>query len=144
MNWWGWVLVGTILLAAELTFIDAQFYLLFVGASAVVVGLLAHAYPGVMVWQQWLLFGALSVVTVMTFRRAIYEKIRGEATVARETGPVGHELVLPAALAPGESCQVEFRGSHWTATNGASVALTAGARVQVEKVQGLALIVQPV
>ena len=40
MEWWAWIAVGAILLVSELAFVDAQFYLLFVGASALVVGFL--------------------------------------------------------------------------------------------------------
>ena len=39
MQWWAWVAGGGILLGAELAFVDAQFYLVLLGASAMVVGL---------------------------------------------------------------------------------------------------------
>ncbi len=142
MIWWGWVLLGAILLAAELTFIDAQFYLVFVGASAVAVGITSHAYPSLSPALQWALFGAISIATVLTFRRSIYARLRGNTSVEVETGPVGRELALPQSLAPGESCQAEFRGSHWTVTNGSEQSLIEGTRVRVVRVQGLALVVE--
>ena len=40
MEWWAWIAVGAVLLGSELGIVDAQFYLVFVGASALVVGLL--------------------------------------------------------------------------------------------------------
>ena len=40
MQWWAWIAVGAILLGSELAFVDAQFYLVFIGASALVVGFL--------------------------------------------------------------------------------------------------------
>jgi membrane protein implicated in regulation of membrane protease activity len=135
--------MGAILLGLELTFIDAQFYLVFVGASAVMVGFADRALGGIAPDLQWLSFGLLSITTVLAFRRTIYARIRGEPTVARETGPVGQEFELPEPLQPGASCQTEFRGSHWTVTNGAAQALAAGARVRVERINGLALIVGP-
>ena len=33
MQWWGWIAVGVILLGAELAFVDAQFYLVFIGGA---------------------------------------------------------------------------------------------------------------
>ena len=39
MSWWGWVIAGAILLGAELAFVNAQFYLVFVGSAAIVVGM---------------------------------------------------------------------------------------------------------
>ena len=46
MNWWGWVIVGAIFLGAELTWVSAQFYLVFVGVAALCVGLVAGLFPG--------------------------------------------------------------------------------------------------
>jgi membrane protein implicated in regulation of membrane protease activity len=40
MQWWAWIAVGAILLGSELGFVDAQFYLVFVGAAALLVGVL--------------------------------------------------------------------------------------------------------
>lgn len=141
MMWWTWVLLGAALLGLELTLIDAQFYLVFVGASAILVGFADRMLGGFPPDMQWLAFGVLSVTTIVFFRRTIYRRIRGEPTVARETGPVGHEFSLSESLAPGASCQAEFRGSHWTVTNGGTTDLAAGSRVRVERIHGLSLIV---
>ena len=43
MPWWGWLIVGIGLLGVEMFVIDAQFYLVFLGASAAIVGLLGLA-----------------------------------------------------------------------------------------------------
>ena len=37
MQWWTWMILGILLLATELFAIDAQFYLVFLGAGALVV-----------------------------------------------------------------------------------------------------------
>ena len=39
MTWWSWMVLGALLLGAELFAIDAQFYLVFLGVSAILVGL---------------------------------------------------------------------------------------------------------
>ncbi len=62
MEWWAWIAVGAILLGSELAFVDAQFYLVFVGASALVVGFLDLAGLLPAVWMQWLLFARLGRV----------------------------------------------------------------------------------
>ena len=43
MPWWGWFVLAAALLAVELFVIDAQFYLVFLGVSAALVGLLGLA-----------------------------------------------------------------------------------------------------
>ena len=40
MQWWAWIAVGAILLGSEMTLVNAQFYLVFIGSAALVVGLM--------------------------------------------------------------------------------------------------------
>lgn len=143
MDWWVWAIAGAMLLCAELAFIDAQFYLVFIGFSAIVVGVEGMLGPALPDWGQWALFGALAIVSVTTFRRMIYERLRREAPDPVQPGPAGDSLTLPTRLAPGDSCQVEYRGSHWTVTNTATQAIEAGGRARIDSVRGLTLIVHP-
>lgn len=132
---------GVILFGAELAFIDAQFYLVFVGAAAIVVGLLV-ASTAIAQWAQWALFAVLSIGSMLLFRGRIYRKLRGHPPEVH-TGPGGGVLTLPAALGPGESCQTEHAGSFWTVQNDSAVPLASGARVRIVRVQGLKLLVHP-
>ena len=67
MTWWAWAIAGAILLGAELGFIDAQFYLVFVGVSALIVGAVALVMPSMPTWVEWALFTVLAILTVTTF-----------------------------------------------------------------------------
>ena len=141
MTWWGWIIAGAILLGAELAFVDAQFYLVLVGAAAIVVGLLAIAIPGFDEWAQWAVFAALGIVLMVGFRNRVYRWLRGHPPEV-VTGPGGGSVTLPAALAPGDSCQVEYRGSFWTARNDGNVPIPAGGHARVAHVHGLTLSVR--
>jgi len=140
MQWWAWIAVGAILLGSELTFIDAQFYLVFVGGSALVVGLLGLAGLALAPWLQWLIFAALAAASMLTFRRQIYERMRRNLP-AMKGGPAGETVTLPQALPPGETCRLEFRGSSWSAVNGGKAEIAAGAKARIERVDGLTLVV---
>jgi membrane protein implicated in regulation of membrane protease activity len=140
MQWWAWIAVGAILLGSELTFIDAQFYLVFVGGSALVVGLLGLAGLALAPWLQWLIFAALAAASMLTFRRQIYERMRRNLP-AMKGGPAGETVTLPQALPPGETCRLEFRGSSWSAINGGKAEIAAGAKARIERVDGLTLVV---
>jgi membrane protein implicated in regulation of membrane protease activity len=140
MQWWAWIAVGAILLGSELAFVDAQFYLVFVGASALVVGLLQITGLDLAVWLQWLIFAVLAATSMLTFRRRIYERMR-RGLPAMKGGPAGETVTLPQQLTPGESCRLEFRGSSWSAVNGGKVAIAAGAKARIERVDGLTLVV---
>jgi membrane protein implicated in regulation of membrane protease activity len=140
MEWWAWIAVGAILLGSELTFIDAQFYLVFVGASALVVGLADLAGAGLAPWLQWLIFAVLAATSMFTFRRRIYERLR-RGLPAMKGGPAGEIVTLPTELPPGETCRLEFRGSSWSAVNGGKAVIAAGGKARIERVDGLTLVV---
>ncbi len=140
MQWWAWIAVGAILLGSELAFVDAQFYLVFVGASAFVVGMLQLTGLGMPEWLQWLIFAALAATSVFTFRRQIYERMRRKLP-AMKSGPAGETITLPTGLSPGETCRLEYRGGSWSAINGGKAAIPAGARARIDRVDGLTLVV---
>ena len=139
MQWWAWTVVGAVLLGAELFFIDAQFYLVFVGAAALVVGAGTLALPGLAVWVQWVAFLALAIFSMRTFRRRIFERVR-RGLPAVKGGPTGDSVVLAAALQPGEACRIEYRGTTWNAVNGGRGEIAAGARARIARVEGLTLV----
>jgi membrane protein implicated in regulation of membrane protease activity len=140
MEWWAWIAVGAILLGSELAFVDAQFYLVFVGASAFVVGLLELTGLGLAAWLQWLIFAVLAATSMLTFRRRIYEKMR-RGLPAMKGGPAGEIVTLPMSLHPGETCRLEYRGGSWSAINGGKAVIAAGSRARIERVDGLTLVV---
>jgi membrane protein implicated in regulation of membrane protease activity len=141
---WGWVVAGAILLGAELTLVNAQFYLVFIGGAAIITGLVAALAPAFTEWMQWVLFAVLVIVSIVAFRERVHNLLKARPQVPVEAGPVaGVVLTLPVHLAPGESCQAEHRGSFWTLRNDGPVALEAGAHVRIDGVEGLTLVVRP-
>jgi inner membrane protein len=140
MQWWAWIAVGAVLLVLELTLIAADFYLVFLGVAALVIGMLTLTGFLAAAWLQWLVFAALAAFFMVTFRRWVYEKLRRKMPVVN-SGPVGQTLVLSAELKPGESCRLEYCGSSWSAINGGASPIVAGARARIERVDGLTLVV---
>ena len=78
MPWWGWVVTGFLLLGAEMFGVDAQFYLVFIGAAAIVVGLLEASGVHLPDWAQWLTFTVLAVGCMALFRARLYRRFRGD------------------------------------------------------------------
>jgi membrane protein implicated in regulation of membrane protease activity len=139
MAWWGWLIAGLALLGLEMFVIDAQFYLVFIGVSAAIVGLLGLAGIVMPEWTEWLLFAGLSLVTMLAFRRRIYEKIRGAAGHVQQGLNLGDTVTVPATLEPGQTTRIDYRGSIWTARNVGLSALAAGQRAVIAEVDGLTL-----
>ena len=75
MAWWSWGILGVVLLGLELGAIDAQFFLVFAGVAAIVVGLLGLVGIDLPPWAQWIAFAVLALVAMFTIRRQIYEKL---------------------------------------------------------------------
>lgn len=142
MSWWGWIIAGAILLGAELAYVNAQFYLVFIGSAAIVVGLVTAVTPGLQAWAQWAVFAILAVGSMVTFRSRIYRRLRGHLPLVH-SGPVGGVITLPIDLAPAESCQVEHGGTFWTVRNDTNIPFPSGTRVRVTSVHGLTLLVRP-
>ena len=138
MQWWTWFVLGTLLLAVELFAIDAQFFLIFIGAAAIVVGLIGMLGINLPVWLQWVLFAALAIAAVATMRKQIYAKLRSRPMASVDTD-VNKRVRIPEELAPGKSTRVDYRGTAWTALNVGKHAIPAGEEVRIESVDGLTL-----
>lgn len=138
MPWWGWVLTGTLLLAAELFVVEADFYLVFLGFAAVAVGGLDLVGLGGPIWLEWLLFAVIAVVATVFFRQRVYRRLR---PAGGEVGDsvAGAAVLVRDAMAPGAGGQVELRGSVWSARNVGAGALAPGSRARVERIDGLVL-----
>jgi inner membrane protein len=139
MPWWGWLVLGFGLLGAEMFVIDAQFYLVFFGVAAAVVGVLGFAGLGMPEWAQWLLFAALAVVSMLAFRRRVYELVRGNTGHVQQRITSGDRVIVPKRLEPGQSCRVDYRGTSWTARNVDVHPIEAGTEAFISHVDDLTL-----
>lgn len=139
MPWWAWLVLGIGLLGVEMFVIDAQFYLVFIGLSAAVVGLLGLAGIQMPEWAQWLIFSVLAISAMLAFRRRLYELVRGRSGQVEERLTVGDRVVIISRLEPGQSERVEYRGTTWTARNTGSRAIEAGREAIIAHVDGLTL-----
>jgi len=136
--WWGWLILGTLLLCAELFAIDAQFYLIFIGIGAIVVGLIGAVGIDLPGWAQWILFAALSLASMFTIRRQLYEKLRGRAGGLPPTA-AGDRVTVGQDVAPGQTCRTEYRGTLWTAINVGDALIPSGAVAVIDSIEGLNL-----
>jgi membrane protein implicated in regulation of membrane protease activity len=139
MPWWGWLVVGAALLASEMFLLDAQFYLMFLGVSAALVGLFGWAGVDLPEWAEWLSFATLSLVTMIAFRQRVYQLVKGRTGFVEERVTLGDRVVIPATLSAGETCRVDYRGSTWSARNVGEQGIEAGREAIIAHVDGLTL-----
>jgi len=141
MTWWQWTVLGGILLGAELLGLDAQFYLIFIGLSALLVGLAEVLGISMPLWLQVTVFAVFSLVFLYAFRRMIYDKIRGSSEGFPE--PLdGESVQITESLEPGGEARVDYRGTKWSVMNTGSVTIESGTRATIIKADGLTLHVE--
>lgn len=142
MPWWGWMIVAALALAIEMFVLDAQFYLVFFGISAAIVGFLGLAGVNLPDWAQWLALSVLAIISMLTFRRRVYQLVRGRTGHVEERLTVGDRVTVPVRLEPSQTCRVDYRGSSWTARNVDELPIEAGREAVIARVDGLVLLVR--
>lgn len=139
MTWWYWMLVGLVLLGAEMV-TPGGFYILFFGLAALAVGTLAGVGLVQEEWLQWLLFSGLAVLSLLVFRGPLLAWIKMQEVETPAVDSMGGETAIPLEdLAPGGTGRAELRGTTWTAHNAGPALLKKSQRCKVERVEGLTL-----
>jgi inner membrane protein len=138
MQWWGWCILGVALLGVELLAVDAQFFLVFAGLAAVLVGLLGLVGLELPIAGQWLMFAVLAVSAMFTLRRPIYAKFMNKP-LGNVSTDLDQRVVLSQELAPGKTCRIEYRGSGWTALNIGDQPIPSGGAARIDSIDGVTL-----
>jgi len=140
MDWWLWILLGFLLLLAELV-TPGGFYILFFGLGAIAVGLLAAFESAGPTWFQFVLFSIISVLSLLFFRKKLLELTRGPSTDRVDTY-IGETAVALEDISVNGIGKTEMRGTPWNTRNLSGRPLTRGERCKVERVEGLTLFVR--
>jgi membrane protein implicated in regulation of membrane protease activity len=140
--WWHWIVLGLLLVLAELA-TPGGFFVIFFGISAIIVGALAGLGMGGPVWIQLLLFSVLSVGSLVLFRARLLKAIQHDPQrppVDSLVGEIGH---VEGDISPGAVGKIEVHGAVWQARNSTDSSLTRGTRCRVVRVKGLMLDIEP-
>lgn len=139
MVWWIWIILGALLLVAEVI-ITTDFYIVFFGVAAVLVGVIGLLGLDLPNFAQFLLFAVLSVAGLVLYRSRLKQRWQ---SADRELGPeiVGERAVAREEITPGARGRVNLRGATWDAVNEGEGAIAAGVDCRVARVDGLTLYV---
>ena len=146
MNWldqivfWHWWILAGVLLILELT--TPVFFFLWLGIAASAVGFLMLVFPGQPVEVQLVLFGVLSIVAVIAWRK--YRETHppeSDQPLLNQRGRqyTGRIFTLDHPINNGVG-KVVVDDSTWRVKG---PDLSAGTRVRVSDVDGVVLIVEP-
>jgi membrane protein implicated in regulation of membrane protease activity len=140
--WWHWLVIGLLLVLAELA-TPGGFYVIFFGLAALIVGALSALGMGGPMWTQLLMFSVVSVVSLVLFRSKLLAMMQVDPQAPEVDSLVGEIGLLEGAIAPGQIGRIEVRGAAWTARNATSSEIPRGMRCRVVRVNGLMLEVEP-
>ena len=140
--WWHWLVLGLILVVAEMA-TAGGFYIIFFGIGSLIVGVLAAFGLAGPLWMQFLLFTVISVGSLVLFRGRLLAMFQPDPQAPTVDALVGEVAVAAEDVAPGAMGRVELRGAAWSARNDAGVAVARGARCRVTRVEGLTLHIEP-
>ena len=100
MTWWFWIILGLLLSAIELA-TPGGIVIVFFGAGALAVGILALLDVVRPAWLQWLLFPVFALVSLRLFRQPLMSRL-GIADGRDQVDSLVGEIAVPAdAIAPG-------------------------------------------
>jgi hypothetical protein len=111
MIWWYWMLIGLVLLGAEML-TPGGFYILFFGLAALIVGSLTGLGFTQAEWIQWLLFSALAILSLLVFRGPLLAWIKTrDKEMPTVDSMVGESAILLEDLVPGGTVKAALRGN---------------------------------
>jgi inner membrane protein len=140
MDWWIWLLVGLLLLLAELV-TPGGFYIIFFGIGAIIVGILAGFQAAGPPWFQYILFSLVSVIALWLFREKLLQLTRSAPSETVDN-LVGETAVSLDDIPVNGIGKAEMRGTSWNVRNIGDQPLTRGQRTRVERIEGLTIFVR--
>ncbi|MGC5166047.1 NfeD family protein [Luteimicrobium sp. DT211] len=141
MEWLWWI--GAALLFAVVEVMTLSFVLvMFAGGALVAAIVCAFGWP---FWAQVVVFGIVSTIFLVTFRRWLVRRFRTSTPVARTNADalVGREAVALAEVSE-VGGRIKLGGEVWTArVVRGSLAIPTGEHVRVVRIDGATAVVEP-
>lgn len=140
INYWHWLALGLLLLAAEL--LGAAGYLLWLGLSALLVGTLLALVP--LSWQlQWTSFGSFSLITTWLWwrRQLTHDKQSDEQRDLNQKQKqlVGQVIKLDEDFPAGKG-RIKVGDTTWAAFSEQS--LSSGTLIVITDIKGILLFIK--
>jgi membrane protein implicated in regulation of membrane protease activity len=135
------MLLGLLLMGAEII-TPGGFFILFFGCGAIAVGVVDLLGIPLSLPLQVLLFVAVSIVSLLIFRKPLKERFAHMTPGGEVDSLVGEFAQALEEIPAGGFGKVELRGSSWKAQNAGASPIASSARCRVERIEGLTLFVR--
>ena len=137
-TWWTWLILGIILMAAELL-LPTGFFLFFFGVGGVITAFSVLLGLVSSFLAQGLVFVGISLFCVVLLRKPLLAKFHFRNQTHAVDSLVGETAQALEPIPPQAFGKVELHGSSWSALNTGSVLIAPEVRCRVEKIEGLTL-----
>jgi membrane protein implicated in regulation of membrane protease activity len=137
VTWWIWLILGLVLMIAELL-LPTGFFLFFFGLGGIATAVLASLGLTSFTAEGFVFIG-ISLFCIVLLRKPLLTKFHFRNRTHAVDSLVGETAKALEAIAPQATGRVEMRGTTWSALNTGSELITLDARCRVEKVEGLTL-----
>lgn len=134
-----WGAAGLILVIADVVF--GSFFMLFLGAGALITA--ALVWGGMMPESiyQWLCFAAASAAGVLFLRKPLLSRF-GAQSKSRYDEHTGQRVLVCEAIPAGGTGRVIYRGAEWPAKTIDGSALNQDAHALIQSLDGIVLLVK--
>lgn len=137
--WWTWLILGGLLMAAELL-VPTGFFLFFFGVGAALTGCLEAVGLLPTFPSQGLAFIVISFASIILLRKPLLAKFHFRNKPHSSVDSlIGQTAIALEGMAPQSTGKVELRGAAWSARNIGSEPIAPNVHCRVEKVEGLTL-----
>lgn len=142
ISFWHWIAAGLLLLSVEL--MGTAGYFLWVGISAILIGIIHFLFP--MGWAfQLIFFGVASLITTFLWWRYQYSKDvineKNSSLNQRNKQLLGQVIRLEQDIDVGK-CRINIGDTSWSAVS--ACALPSGSEVKITKVDGIVVTIEPI
>ena len=137
-TWWTWLILGIVLMVAELL-LPTSFFMFFFGVGGLITGLSVSLGLVPSLFGQALVFIGSSLLCVVLLRKPLLAKFHFRNRTHSVDSLIGEIAQALEPIAPQAFGKVELRGSCWSALNTGSMIIAPEVRCRVEKIDGLTL-----
>lgn len=142
MSYWTWISFGCLLLAAEL--LGTAGYMLWLGISAISIGILLFITPVTWQWQ-WMLFSIIAIVTTFVWWKIQHNNDSAHRETStlnqKEKSFIGYQQMITQELPQGKS-RFQIGDTTWPII--CETPIEAGSTIEVVKMDGITLYIKKV
>ena len=134
-----WGAAGLLLILADVAF--GTFFVMFLGAGALITASLLWLGVPLSNTTQWLIFAVVSSLGVLLLRKKLMQWF-GPSDDERFQEHKGQSVLVVETVSPGKSGKVKYRGTEWQAATDENEEMHAGEQAIITHLDGIVIYIR--